>query len=103
MKKIQCPNIEKGENVHLHYCNCCKGKQHIPFIVALKYNLSGLLVLDSRGKDASDDEMHRRIEDYIAYFKNLHKVQYEITFTKFYYSEPICTLTACIQTLNVKT
>jgi len=50
MKKIQCPNIEIGENVHKHYCQCCEGKQHVPFSVALKYNLRGLLVLTDDGK-----------------------------------------------------
>ncbi len=100
--KIQCPNIKKGENVHEHYCYCCKGKQHIPFIDALKYQLYGLLVLDDNGKDASDEVMHDRILSYINYYKSEHKYTGPINFKRIYQGEPIPTLNACIETLYAR-
>lgn len=101
MKKIQCPNLEIGENVHTHYCNCCNGKQHIPFAVALKYKLRGLLVLaDSGNRDATDDEMHDRIDNYIEYFKSKHGYNGRVDFERKQYGEPISTLNACIDTLR---
>ena len=101
MKKIQCPNIEIGENVHKHYCQCCEGKQHVPFSVALKYNLRGLLVLTDDGKsDASDSEMHNRIESYIEWYKSKHGYNGKIEFERKQCNEPISTLNACIDTLR---
>lgn len=101
MKKIQCPNLNIGENVHTHYCNCCNGKQHIPFAVALKYQLRGLLVLsDSGNRDASDDEMHERINRYIEYYKNKHGYTGSVEFDQVRNGEPISTLNSCIDTLR---
>lgn len=101
MKKIQCPNIKIGENVHKHYCRCCKGKQHVPFAVALKYKLSELLVLTNCGnRDASDCEMHNRIEYYIEYYKSKHGHKGKIDFERKQCGEPISTLNACIDTLS---
>ena len=100
MKKVQCPNIEIGENVHNHYCRCCEGKQHVPFATALKYQLRGLSVLTDNGKeDASDSEMHNRIESYIELYKSKHGYNGKIEFERKQYSEPISTLNACIDTL----
>ena len=101
MKKIQCPNIEIGENVHKHYCRCCEGKQHVPFAIALKYQLRGLLVLtdDAKG-DASDCEMHNRIESYIEWYKSKHGYNGRIEFERKQCCEPISTLNACIDTLR---
>ena len=99
--KIQCPYIEKGENVHTHYCNCCNGKQHIASIKVLKYQLRGLLVLSRDGKgDASDAEMHDRIENYIEHFKRKYNCKDNFIFSKIYHNEPIHTLNSCIDTLN---
>ena len=101
MIKIQCPNIEIGENVHKHYCQCCEGKQHIHFAKALKYQLRGLLVLTNDGNaDASDCEMHIRIKDYIEWYKSKHGYNGNIDFERKCYSEPISTLNACIDTLS---
>jgi len=100
MKKIQCPFIEKSENVHKHFCGCCNGKQHIPIAQALKYSLRGLLVLNDYGGDATDHEMHNRIESYIRYFKNKYKYTGTIEFERVCLEEPISTLNACSQTLN---
>ena len=101
MIKIQCPNIEIGENVHKHYCQCCEGKQHIPFAKALKYQLCGLLVLTNDGNaDASDCEIHIRIKDYIEWYKSKHGYNGNIDFERKCYSEPISTLNASIDTLS---
>ncbi len=101
MIKIQCPEIKKGENVHEHYCFCCKGKQHITFAIALKYQLSGLLILSDDGKsDASDYEMHERINYFINYYKNKYKYNGIIEFERFEYGEPLSTLNACINSLR---
>lgn len=101
MKKIQCPNIEKGENVHKHYCYCCKGKQHIPFAVALKYELRGMLVLsDDCSRDVTDCEMHERIQGFIEWYKKEHGHDGKIDFKRESYGEPVATLNACIDTLT---
>jgi len=101
MKKIQCPNIKIGDNVHKHYCSCCKGKQHVPFAVALKYQLRGLLVLTDDGSSyASDSEMHNRIESYIEGYKNKHGYNGKIEFDRKQCGWPISTLNACIDTLR---
>lgn len=97
--KIQCPNIEKGENVHKHSCVCCNGKQHIPVIQALKYELRGLLVLDENGNDASDEEMHSRITTYLNWHRSNHQYTEQFDFERIKYGEPISTLNACIHTL----
>lgn len=103
MKKIQCPNIKKGENVHVHYCPCCEGNQHIPFAKALKYELRGLLVLSDNGnKDASDSEMFYRIENFIAWYKYKHNYNGKIKFDHIGYGEPIATLNNCISSLKFK-
>ena len=101
MKKIQCPNIKIGENVHKHYCRCCEGKQHVSFAVALKYKLRCLLVLTDDGKsDASDSEMHSRIKIYIEWYKSKHGYNGKIEFERKQCGEPISTLNACIDTLR---
>lgn len=101
MKKIQCPNIERGENVHKHYCQCCEGKQHITFAKVLKYKLRGLLVLTDDGKqNASDFEIHDRIERCIEYCKNKYSYSGKIEFNRMEYCEPISTLNACVDTLR---
>ncbi len=103
MKKVQCPNIVKGENVHKHYCVCCEGNQHIPFAKALQYELHGLLVLTDDGSgNASDCEMFKRIDDFIEYYKNKHNYRGTITYERVSVGEPISTLNACIRTLIFK-
>jgi len=102
MKKIQCPYIEKGENVHEHACPCCEGDQHIPFAKALKYYLYGLCVLDGGGRDASDTEMHDRIKAHIEIFKSRYDYRGEITFNEYCCEEPLSTLRACINSLHFK-
>lgn len=73
MKKVPCPNIISGENVHIHNCQCCGGRQHIPLIAALKYELQSLLVLSNCGtRDASDHEIHERITNFIDWHKIRH-------------------------------
>jgi hypothetical protein len=98
--KIQCPNIKIGENVHKHYCRCCEGKQHISFAKALKYKLRGLLVLTADGRDATDCEIHNRIENYIELYKSKHGYNGRIEFERKCYQEPISTLNACIETIR---
>lgn len=101
MKKTQCPNIEIGENVHKHYCQCCKGKQHVPFAIALKYKLHSLLVLTDDGNhDASDYKVHSRIQDYINWYKNKQGYYGRVEFERLECGEPISTLNACINTLR---
>jgi hypothetical protein len=101
--KIICPNIEKGENVHTHYCRVCEGSQHVDVLKALKYELADLLVLTDKPPyvDASDQEMHSRLERYIDQHKRKHKYGYEVAFERVYKGEPISTLQACIATLKL--
>ena len=100
MKKIQCPNILVGENVHKHFCICCGGKQHIPFATVLKYQLGSLCVLTDDGReDASDYEMHSRIERTIVEYVNEYQYKGEVKFERIECGEPIATLNSCINSL----
>jgi hypothetical protein len=101
--KVQCSNILRGENVHKHYCDRCKGRQHVSLLEDLEYKLGGLLVLTSYPpyEDADDDEMHSRIQRYIDYHKSLHGYDRVVTFERIYRGEPISTLHACIATLRL--
>jgi len=60
--KVQCPNIQDGENVHKHSCYLCKGKQHIPILQALKWKIgSNVLLLDSNNKEISFEVLKTNI------------------------------------------
>lgn len=100
--KVQCSNIKKGENVHKHYCHSCEGRQHVELFKDLRYQLSDLLILTNYPPyvDASDDEMHSRIQRYIDYHKRFHGYDRIVTFERIYKGEPISTLNACIDTLK---
>lgn len=47
MKKVQCSNIEKGENVHTHYCRLYK------FTLTEKYN-PDLVYFCQRGEKSNE-------------------------------------------------
>ena len=100
MKKLQCPEIKKGENVHKHIsCTCCQGKLHITPTRYLQWELGGLLVLEG-GRDASDDTIFYRMEQCIHHFLKTHSLNKGVSYEKVRCNEPITTLRMSLTTIK---
>ena len=102
MKKVQCPNIEKGENVHKHNCYLCNGHQHIPAISALRYIMNSIYILD-----ASEREIFNRVDIQIEYFKDTYGFRdYDIIYDREIYDDcrrgPLDTLQVALDTVSIK-
>lgn len=96
MKKVQCSNIEKGENVHTHYCDLCDGKQHVNFLKYLKYQINGLCVIMPK------EEFLYMVDYYIKYYRKLHDIKQTFEYDMVESNENLTILHGIVRTLRVE-